>query len=62
MKHFNEARAFEIIKAALEADAIRLAGNNSADADAAERRARGDARYLVTLYSDLIGQKQKSSE
>jgi len=29
MKHFNEAQAFEIIKAALEADAIRLVGNNS---------------------------------
>ncbi|BEP54508.1 hypothetical protein GmRootV118_17520 [Variovorax sp. V118] len=53
MNKVNGKAAFEIVKAAVESGAIKLVGNTSADLEAAKTRAKADAAYLLTLFSEL---------
>lgn len=57
MRSFSEPKAFEIIKAGIESETIKLLGNNTNDIHSAEQRAKADAAYLLMIFSELMGKQ-----
>jgi hypothetical protein len=55
MTTFNSSFAASVIKAALEANSIKLMGS-SGNAETAASNAKADATYLLTLFSELTKQ------
>ncbi|OAK66059.1 hypothetical protein A3K87_09850 [Variovorax paradoxus] len=42
-----------LINAGVAADTIKLLGNSNSDVELAEKRAKSDAKYLLTLLTEL---------
>ena len=51
-KELSSGDAFALIKAALESQAIKLAGSHATE-DAATRNGKSDAMYILTLFRTL---------
>lgn len=54
MANLSNSQAAALINAGLAAESIKLLGNSNTDLEMAEKRAKSDAKYLLTLFSELI--------
>ncbi|MFZ3120057.1 MAG: hypothetical protein WA159_17285 [Variovorax sp.] len=59
MISFSNSQAANLINAALSAEAIKLLGNANTDVKLAEQRAKSDAQYLLTLFTELTQSSEK---
>lgn len=59
MSSISENSALQLIKAALEAQSIKLLGCTVTGIADAQIRAKADAAYLVTLFSQLTASTQQ---
>lgn len=58
MAHFSNSQAAALINAAFSAEVLKLLGNHNTDLEQAEKRAKSDAKYLLTLFTELTRSQQ----